>query len=87
MRLTTLDSGVNVVDISAGWAVMMALSNTGNVYAWGKQINNGVDTGYTTLITSNIAKISASDQSLLLLGINGNAYSFGAGAVSSNYFN
>jgi alpha-tubulin suppressor-like RCC1 family protein len=77
-----LDPSIKFVDISAGWAVNMALTDIGNVYAWGKYINNGVNTGTPTLITSNIAKITASDKSLLLLGTNGNAYSFGEGGVT-----
>jgi alpha-tubulin suppressor-like RCC1 family protein len=81
-----LDPSIKFVDISAGWAVNMALTDVGNVYAWGKSINNGANTGIPTLITSNIAKISASDKSLLLLGTNGNAYTFGEGGVCSIYF-
>jgi alpha-tubulin suppressor-like RCC1 family protein len=60
---------------------MLALSDVGNVYAWGRKIDNGMNTGTIRFIFSNISKIAASDCSSFLLNTTGSVYSFGEGCV------
>jgi alpha-tubulin suppressor-like RCC1 family protein len=76
-----LNSSIKIVDISAGSAVMLALSDVGNVYAWGRKMDNGTNTATPTFIFSNIKKISASEYSSFLLNATGSVYSFGEGFV------
>jgi alpha-tubulin suppressor-like RCC1 family protein len=76
-----IDSNIRFVQISAGESRVLALTDTGTVWGFGKKMNFGVDTGVPVLISaSNIIKVSASTNAMLLLDINGNVYSFGEGS-------
>jgi hypothetical protein len=76
-----IDSNIRFVQISAEESRVLALTDTGTVWGFGQKMNSGVDTGVPVLISaSNIIKVSASLNALLLLDFNGNVYSFGEGS-------
>jgi alpha-tubulin suppressor-like RCC1 family protein len=76
-----ISSSIHFVQISAGEARTLALTDNGTVWGFGYKMNSGLNTGLPLIISaSNIIKVSASYNAMLLLDINGNVYSFGEGS-------